>query len=154
MFNTFSYRRQIDHFSQNAWLTYGRTYGRKKNQTSKVSLTHKRSGSKKNFLACIKMERKWCIHNIEWKLKKPKIDFFFQSFFLKGVLTEVDTEMKIFLANLYRKIICKTRFPKFLLLTFPFSKRWVIITMTWVFCSQTIFQNEAKVPWIGPWVAM
>ena len=29
--------------------------------------------------------------------------------------------------------------------TFPFSKRWVIMTMTWVFCSHTIFQNAEKV---------
>ena len=38
--------------------------------------------------------------------------------------------------------------------TFPLSKRCVIMTMTLVFCSHTIRQKPANVPWIGPCVAM
>ena len=30
------------------------------------------------------------------------------------------------------------------LLTFPFSKSWVIMTMTWVSCFRTIFQKDKK----------
>ena len=38
------------------------------------------------------------------------------------------------------------------LLTLPLSRRFVIITITWTFCSQTILQKASHVSINGPWV--